>query len=61
MEIVQVIVWFLLAIWGANVMEKKNRSWWAGAAWGGLLGLVGVIICYLHSKKELEEVEEKRY
>lgn len=38
------LVWFACAILGAIISNSKGRSPVAGALWGGLLGLIGVIV-----------------
>jgi uncharacterized membrane protein YeaQ/YmgE (transglycosylase-associated protein family) len=52
MEILTLIIWVLLGVWGSNIMKNKNRSELAGFIYGALLGLIGILICYLHSQKE---------
>jgi len=52
MEILTLIIWILLGIWGLNIMKTKNRSELAGFIYGFILGLIGILICYLHPKKE---------
>lgn len=49
--IIQLGLWLLMGYWGYRIMEKKNRNGGVGAALGILLGLIGILICYLHSDK----------
>ena len=51
---IYLVIWFLFGLWGFKVMEKKNRNTSVGIALGVLLGIIGVIICYLHSDKPKE-------
>ena len=39
------IIWVLCAIWGYNIMKNKGQDGTLGAVLGGLLGVVGIIIC----------------
>lgn len=46
------IILCLLAYWGHNIMKEKNRNPIIGALLGFAFGILGIIICFLHSKKE---------
>jgi hypothetical protein len=45
------VIWALCAVCGYKVMDGKGREPIIGALLGGLLGLIGIIICYCHSDK----------
>jgi len=45
------IIWILCAFWGHSIMVKKNQDGVTGALLGGLLGLIGIIICYCIPEK----------
>jgi hypothetical protein len=46
------ILWLVCAVVGALIAQSKNRSPVVGALWGGLLGVIGVVIIACHSKLE---------
>ena len=56
MIIIQLAVIVLFGWWGYNIMKKKNRNTTVGMILGGLLGLIGIIICYAHKDKSPETV-----
>ena len=37
----------LCGIWGYNILKDKGHNPIIGVCLGGLLGLIGVLICYL--------------
>ena len=45
------IIWVACAFWGYNIMQTKKQEPILGALLGGLLGLIGVIICYCFPTK----------
>lgn len=51
--IVVLIIGGLLGWWGSAVMAKKGRSPLAGFLLGFILGIIGVVICYIHSDKHI--------
>lgn len=46
-----IIVLSLLGWWGSNVMDKKGRSGLVGFLLGFLLGILGIVICFMHTNK----------
>lgn len=50
-SLLYLIIWAAFGFWGYKVMESKNRNTGVGIALGVLLGIIGVIICYMHSAK----------
>lgn len=38
------LVWVGCAVAGGAITNSKNRGWGVGVAWGGLLGVIGLIV-----------------
>lgn len=55
MQLLQIAILLALGYWGYNVFENKGRQGWKGFLWGFFLGLIGVLITYMFSTKELQD------
>ncbi len=44
---VALVIQVLIAVWGWYVCKQKGRSGLLGAALGLVLGIIGIVICYL--------------
>jgi uncharacterized membrane protein HdeD (DUF308 family) len=55
MQLLQTLIILAFGYWGYNVFENKNRQGWKGFLWGFFLGLIGVAITYMFSKKEIND------
>lgn len=55
MELLQIAIIIACGYWGSKIFEGKNRQPWKGFLWGFFLGLIGVGITALFSKKEIDQ------
>src|SRR5215217_467300 len=39
-----ILVWVGCMVAGGAITNSKNRGWGVGVAWGGLLGVIGLIV-----------------
>jgi hypothetical protein len=44
---IALICWVLCGVWGYQILKDKGHNPIIGACLGGILGLIGIIICYL--------------
>ena len=56
--VIVLVIRLVVAIWGSSIMKRKGRSALSGFLYGVLLGILGVIICYLHSDRTMTAYEK---